>query len=195
VKLAKRFCSACGREMTHKDIAVDTNWGKYTVMVTGMTAHECRNCSETVVDAEEILVLHELEQRFSEFPKADWKPARRLPDRAAPQADSDHVNQVVVNVVDNDTDNSMVRSTNQLDNGSSQQLKAKSKNLAVDRSTNKPKDKSDLLGVKEVAELLQIAPQNVYSLIYVEKLPAVKIGNAWRFKREDVHAFMAANTM
>mgnify|MGYP000856147346 CR=1 FL=1 len=157
--MVKRYCHACGHVMKTKNIAVDANWGKYTVMVTGMMAYQCQKCSETVVGAEELLALHELEQRFAEFTKTDWDPASKL----------------------------RGRSNGQPENGSPQQPEA------AEQTAYSLSDANDLIGVKEVAEILQIAPQSVYSLIYVDKLPAVKIGHAWKFKREDVQAYMAAN--
>jgi len=163
--LVKRFCHACGHEMTPKNIAVDANWGKYTVMVTGMAAHHCRKCSETIVNAEELLALRELEQQFAEFAKTDWEPVRNLLDRT----------------------------NGQPEDGAPSEAAANSK--AAGQTAYNHSGGSDLIGVKEVAEILQIAPQSVYSLIYVDKLPAMKIGNAWKFKREDVDAYMAANAL
>ena len=178
----KRYCYACGHEMIHKDIAVDARWGKYTVMITGMAAHACRNCTETVVDAGEILALHELEQRFSDLMITELRPIPDSSSQPLVQSGTSHCNGCAAGTVDECSGSAYAG--NQICEPPARPTKNRGGNGAA---------KSDLLGVKEVAELLQIAPQSVYSLIYVEKLPAVKFGNAWRFKPEDVHAFMEAN--
>ena len=43
-----------------------------------------------------------------------------------------------------------------------------------------------LLSIKEVAELLSVHPRTVNRMINRGELPAVKVGNRWRIKPEDV---------
>jgi excisionase family DNA binding protein len=46
------------------------------------------------------------------------------------------------------------------------------------------------LTVKEVAEYLQLSPDQIYRLAQQGKIPASKVGARWRFKRENIDHWM-----
>lgn len=46
----------------------------------------------------------------------------------------------------------------------------------------------EIMNVAEVADLLRVSSQTVYSLARSGKLPSVKVGREWRFMRDDVVA-------
>ncbi len=46
------------------------------------------------------------------------------------------------------------------------------------------------LTVKEVAEYLQLSPDQIYHLAQQGKIPASKVGARWRFKRENIDRWM-----
>jgi excisionase family DNA binding protein len=50
-----------------------------------------------------------------------------------------------------------------------------------------------LLTTEEVAELLRVHENTVRQLIASGKLPATKVGRAWRVKKADVQAYLKAN--
>ena len=41
----------------------------------------------------------------------------------------------------------------------------------------------EILTIKEVAEFLKVNERTVYRLAAAKKIPAFKVGNAWRFKK------------
>ena len=43
---------------------------------------------------------------------------------------------------------------------------------------------NEILGIKEVADYLNIKEQTVYRLVQQRKIPALKIGGQWRIKGE-----------
>lgn len=49
------------------------------------------------------------------------------------------------------------------------------------------------LTTEDVLEYLQINLRTVYRLIKAGRIPAVRIGRQWRFRREDVDAWLAGN--
>ena len=49
--------------------------------------------------------------------------------------------------------------------------------------------KDEILLVKEVAEYLKINEKTVYRLAAEEKIPAFKVGGAWRFRRDEIENF------
>lgn len=51
-----------------------------------------------------------------------------------------------------------------------------------------------LLTVQEVAGIFQVSKLTVYNMVKAGSLPAVKIGNAFRFKREDILKYLETNT-
>lgn len=46
------------------------------------------------------------------------------------------------------------------------------------------------LTVKEVAEYLQLSPDQIYRLAQQGKIPASKVGARWRFKKENIDRWM-----
>ena len=49
-----------------------------------------------------------------------------------------------------------------------------------------PKLGSDILTILEVAKYLKIAERTVYRLAAAKKIPAFKVGGAWRFSRAEI---------
>lgn len=48
----------------------------------------------------------------------------------------------------------------------------------------------EYLTTKQVAKYLQVKPLTVYQWARTEKIPAVKIGRIWRFKKEVIDSFL-----
>lgn len=51
------------------------------------------------------------------------------------------------------------------------------------------------LTASEVAAMLQLNVETVYSLIAKEQLPAVKVGGQWRFDEQGMTGWIAANSV
>ena len=51
-------------------------------------------------------------------------------------------------------------------------------------SIQKKKDYLTILTVREVAEYLRMSEAKVYRLVKERRLPAVRIGKAWRFRKD-----------
>jgi excisionase family DNA binding protein len=49
------------------------------------------------------------------------------------------------------------------------------------------------LTVKEVAQYLKLSPDLIYKLAQQAKIPASKVGTAWRFKKQKIDQWMEAN--
>ena len=49
----------------------------------------------------------------------------------------------------------------------------------------------EYLTVPQVAELLQLSEKTVYRLAQRGKLPGFKAGGSWRFRRQDIDAWVA----
>ena len=47
-----------------------------------------------------------------------------------------------------------------------------------------------LLNVKQVAEYLQLKESTIYSWAQDGKIPAIKIGRTWRFRRADLDTWL-----
>ena len=43
--------------------------------------------------------------------------------------------------------------------------------------------KNEIMTVEEVAEYLRLKPQTIYTWAQEKKIPAVKLGREWRFKK------------
>ena len=52
----------------------------------------------------------------------------------------------------------------------------------------------DILTIKEVAEYLQVTERTLYRLAQQRMIPAFKVGNAWRFRREDLDRWIESQT-
>ncbi|MDP2945701.1 MAG: helix-turn-helix domain-containing protein [Atribacterota bacterium] len=48
----------------------------------------------------------------------------------------------------------------------------------------------EYLTAKQVAKYLQVKPLTVYQWARTNKIPAVKIGRIWRFKKEVIDSFL-----
>ena len=51
-------------------------------------------------------------------------------------------------------------------------------------------DQDMLLNVKQVAQYLQLKESTIYSWAQDGKIPAIKIGRTWRFRRSDLDAWL-----
>ncbi|MEA2087224.1 MAG: helix-turn-helix domain-containing protein [Candidatus Caldatribacteriota bacterium] len=51
----------------------------------------------------------------------------------------------------------------------------------------------EYLTAKQVAKYLQVKPLTVYQWARTNKIPAVKIGRIWRFKRDVIDNFLEKN--
>lgn len=49
-----------------------------------------------------------------------------------------------------------------------------------------------VLTIKEVAEYLKVNERTVYRLAAAHKIPAFKVGSAWRFKQSDLEEWINA---
>lgn len=47
-----------------------------------------------------------------------------------------------------------------------------------------------ILNIEEVAEFLRVSDRTVRRLLAADELPAFKVGGAWRFRREDLTAWI-----
>lgn len=52
---------------------------------------------------------------------------------------------------------------------------------------------SEILTVKEAAQLLKTTRQQIRKMIANEELPAVKVGREWRIPMESIHMFLEEN--
>ena len=53
-------------------------------------------------------------------------------------------------------------------------------------------DLDSLLTVREVAELLRVSPQTLYKMLEQGTIPALRVGNQWRFERRQVTEWLTA---
>ena len=49
------------------------------------------------------------------------------------------------------------------------------------------------LTIRQVAEYLQVTERTIYNLVLAGALPGFKVGNTWRFKKEDIDRWIEAN--
>jgi excisionase family DNA binding protein len=52
----------------------------------------------------------------------------------------------------------------------------------------------DILTIAEVAEFLKVAERTIYRLAAAKKIPAFKVGGAWRFARADIERWISQQT-
>ena len=45
---------------------------------------------------------------------------------------------------------------------------------------------SEILTIRQVAEYLRVTQRTIYRLAAIKKIPAFKVGGAWRFSRSDI---------
>ena len=48
----------------------------------------------------------------------------------------------------------------------------------------------DILTIRDVAEYLKVTEKTVYGLAQKSKIPCFKVGGQWRFRREDLDAWI-----
>lgn len=48
----------------------------------------------------------------------------------------------------------------------------------------------EILTLKEVAEYLKLAEKTAYRLVAEGRLPGFKVGGSWRFKQQDIEAWI-----
>ncbi len=51
---------------------------------------------------------------------------------------------------------------------------------------------NDILTLKELAAYLKVNPRTVYRLLAERKLPAFRVGHAWRFRKSEVDEWARA---
>lgn len=51
-------------------------------------------------------------------------------------------------------------------------------------------EQDTLLNVKQVAQYLQLKQSTIYSWAQDGKIPAIKIGRTWRFRRDDLDGWL-----
>ncbi len=49
------------------------------------------------------------------------------------------------------------------------------------------------LTIRQVAEYLQVTERTIYNLVWAGELPGFKVGNTWRFKKEDIDKWIEAS--
>ena len=49
----------------------------------------------------------------------------------------------------------------------------------------------DILTIRVVADYLKVTERTLYRLVQEGKLPAFKVGNSWRFRREDLERWIS----
>jgi excisionase family DNA binding protein len=53
---------------------------------------------------------------------------------------------------------------------------------------------NDVLTIREMAEYLKVTEKTVYTLAQQRRIPSFKVGGQWRFRREDIGAWIDAQT-
>ena len=54
--------------------------------------------------------------------------------------------------------------------------------------------KAEIMTIREVAEYLKVNERTIYRLLAAQKLPAFKVGGAWRFRRTDIDSWIASQS-
>ncbi|MCX8043266.1 MAG: helix-turn-helix domain-containing protein [Desulfobacterota bacterium] len=49
------------------------------------------------------------------------------------------------------------------------------------------KETSQIMTVEEVAEFLKLSKITVYKLVKKGQIPGFRVGNSWRFRKEDIY--------
>ena len=52
----------------------------------------------------------------------------------------------------------------------------------------------EILTIREVAEYLKVTEKTVYGLAQKRQIPGFKVGGQWRFRREDIDAWIGTQT-
>jgi len=48
----------------------------------------------------------------------------------------------------------------------------------------------ELLTIDELASYLKISKHTLYKMVEIGKIPALKVANQWRFKKEDINMWL-----
>lgn len=48
----------------------------------------------------------------------------------------------------------------------------------------------EILTIREVADYLKVTERTLYRLVQEDSIPAVKVGNSWRFRRQDLERWI-----
>ena len=59
---------------------------------------------------------------------------------------------------------------------------------------SKKSSEESILTIKEVAEYLKVAEKTIYRLAGTKKIPAFKVGGAWRFRKVDIDGWIDAQS-
>jgi len=70
-------------------------------------------------------------------------------------------------------------------------LTLKITNTQITSSYKEKKMNDEILTIKEVAEFLKVNERTVYRLAAAKKIPAFKVGNAWRFKKVEIDQWIS----
>ena len=49
---------------------------------------------------------------------------------------------------------------------------------------------TDIMTIKEVAEYLKVKEKTAYKLVAEGKIPGFKVGGSWRFRKEEIDAWI-----
>jgi excisionase family DNA binding protein len=60
--------------------------------------------------------------------------------------------------------------------------------MLLERGTTMPED---ILTIREVAEYLKVTERTLYRLVQEKQIPAFKVGNSWRFRRDDLERWIS----
>jgi len=60
------------------------------------------------------------------------------------------------------------------------------------RDVPDPQSSGDILTIRQLAEYLMVSEKTVYRMIERHQLPAMRIGAQWRFRRQDIDAWLTA---
>ena len=52
----------------------------------------------------------------------------------------------------------------------------------------------NVLTIRDIADYLKVTEKTVYTLAQQRRIPAFKVGGQWRFRREDIEMWIAAQT-
>lgn len=57
------------------------------------------------------------------------------------------------------------------------------------------RQQAEILTITEVAEYLKVAERTIYRLAASKKIPAFKVGGAWRFAKADIERWIREQTI
>jgi excisionase family DNA binding protein len=63
--------------------------------------------------------------------------------------------------------------------------------VSSDDHKTAPSDEDEILTLREFAAYLKVNPRTVYRLLTARRVPAFRVGHAWRFRKHDIDKWMA----